>query len=124
MLGRLAAFLYTNGRRVLFVAVIGVVIAGAFGFGVANRLSPYSADDPSTQSVQATHRYQDAAGRQIEAGVVALVNVGDVQSAAARQRVDAVEAQLRSQRRVASVVSYYDSHNPAMVSAGQPPNTA
>jgi uncharacterized membrane protein YdfJ with MMPL/SSD domain len=95
--------------------VIGVLLAGAFGFGVANRLSPYGADDPSTQSVQATHRYQDAAGRQIEAGVVALVSVGDVHSAAARQRVEGIEAQLRSQRHVSSVVSYYDSLNSAMV---------
>jgi uncharacterized membrane protein YdfJ with MMPL/SSD domain len=115
MLGRLATFLHANGRRVLFVAVIGVVIAGAFGFGVAKRLSPYGANDPATQSVQATNRFQDAAGRQIEAGIVALVSSGDVHSAQARQRVDRVAAQLRAQRDVAAVASYYESRNPAMV---------
>jgi uncharacterized membrane protein YdfJ with MMPL/SSD domain len=116
MLGKLATFLHANGRRVLLVAVIGVVIAGAFGFGVANRLSPYGANDPSTQSVQATDRYQDAAGRQIDAGIVALVNSGDVHSGAARARVGQVATQLRTKPDVASVVSYYDSHNPSMVS--------
>ena len=86
-----------------------------FGAGVAKRLSPYGANDPATQSVQATNRYQAAAGRQIEAGVVALVSSGDVQTAAARQRVGAVAAQLRAQPNVARVVSFYDTHDPAMV---------
>jgi hypothetical protein len=34
---------------VLFVAVIGAAVAAVFGIGVAKRLSPYSAEDPSTQ---------------------------------------------------------------------------
>ena len=49
--------------------------------GVAKRLSPYGDTDPSTQSVQATNRYQAATGRQIDPGVVALVTTGDVHSA-------------------------------------------
>jgi hypothetical protein len=58
MLSRLAGFLYAHGRRVLFVAVLGAVVAGAFGFGVAKHLSPYGASDPATQSVQAMNRYE------------------------------------------------------------------
>ena len=46
--------------------------------GVAKHLSPYGANDPATQSVQATNRFQAAAGRQIDPGVVALVSAGDV----------------------------------------------
>ncbi|MFL5828622.1 MAG: MMPL family transporter, partial [Solirubrobacteraceae bacterium] len=115
MLTRLADFLHANGRRVLLVAVIGAVACGAFGFGVANHLSPYGASDPSTQSVQATNRFEDAAGRQLEAGIVALVNSGNVRAQPARQRIDQVAAQLREQPSVAQVVSYYDTHNPAMV---------
>src|SRR5437588_2324192 len=116
MLVRLATFLHAHGRRVLMVAVVLAAIAGAFGAGVSNHLSPYGADDPATQSVQATNRFQAAAGRQIDAGIVALVSSGDVRSAAARQRVTRVEAQLRVQPDVASVASFYDTHNPAMVS--------
>ena len=115
MLSRLATFLHAHGRRVLFVAVIGAAVAGVFGAGVAKRLSPYGANDPATQSVQATNRYQAAAGQQIEAGVVALVSSGDVQTPAARQRVGAVAAQLRAQPDVARVLSFYDTHNQAMV---------
>jgi RND superfamily putative drug exporter len=116
MLEKLAIFVYSNRRRVLFIAVIGATIAAALGGGVAKRLSPYGADDPSTQSVQAKSRYQAAAGRQIDPGVIALVNAGNVRRASAERRVREVEAQLRSSRDVAAVSSYYNSHDPAVIS--------
>jgi RND superfamily putative drug exporter len=101
---------------VLLVAVVGVGVAGLFGLGVANRLSPYGDTDPSTQSVQATNRYQAATGRQIDPGVIALVTTGDAHSARAERRVRQVETQLQSSRDVATVSSYYDSQDPAMLS--------
>ena len=115
MFEKLATFAYSNRRRVLFVAVIGAVIAGVFGAGVSNHLSPYGADDPATQSVQATNRFQAATGRQIDPGVVALVSTGDVRSPAARQRVGRVAAELRAQPDVARVATVYTTHDPAMV---------
>ncbi len=116
MLNNLARFLYAHGRRVLLVAVIGAAIAGAFGFGVAKHMSPYSSEDPATQSVQATNRFQAAAGRQIDSGIVAIVSAGDVRTGAAQRRVEQVAGQLRVQPEVARVVSFYESHDPAMVS--------
>jgi RND superfamily putative drug exporter len=115
MLERLATFAYSNRRGVLFVAVLGAVIAGVFGAGVANRMSPYGADDPATQSVQATNRFQAATGSRIDPGVIALVSTGDVRSPAARQRVDRVAAELRAQPDVASVASFYTTRDSAMV---------
>jgi uncharacterized membrane protein YdfJ with MMPL/SSD domain len=116
MLARLATFLYAHRRRVLAIAIVGAVIAGVFGSSVAKHLSPYGASDPATQSVQATNRFQRVAGRQIDAGVVALVRSGDVRSAAAEARVEQVAAQLRSRPEVARVVTAYDTRDPAMVS--------
>src|SRR5919206_805048 len=113
---RLATFLDANARRVLAVAVLAAAVAGAFGFGVANDMSPYGADDPASESVQATHRFEHAAGRQIDAGVVALVRAGEVRSAPAKARVGQVAAQLRAEPDVARVVSYYDTSDRAMVS--------
>ncbi len=115
MFEKLATFAYSNGRRVLMIAVLGAVVAGAFGAGVSNRLSPYGADDPATQSVQARNRFQAATGRQIDPGVVALVSSGEVRSPAARQRVQSVAAELGAQPDVASVASFYTTHNHAMV---------
>jgi uncharacterized membrane protein YdfJ with MMPL/SSD domain len=116
MLGRLATFLHANGRRVLVVAVIGAAVAGAIGVGVAKRMSPYGAEDPATQSVQAADRFESASGRQIDPGIVAIVSAGDVRSGAVERRVEQVAGQLRGQPDVASVASYYETHDPAMVS--------
>jgi RND superfamily putative drug exporter len=101
---------------VLTAAVVLAVVAGAFGFSVAQHLSPYGANDPATQSVQATNRFEAAAGRQIDPGIVALVATGDVRTTASRQRVDEVASQLRRAPDVVSVHSFYDTHDPAMVS--------
>jgi hypothetical protein len=113
---RLAAFLYARRRIVLYVAVLGAVIAGVFGSSVAQHLSPYGATDPATQSVQATNRFQAATGQQIDPGVVALVDSGNVDTATARQRVDRTAALLGAGPDIARVVTYYESHDPAMVS--------
>jgi uncharacterized membrane protein YdfJ with MMPL/SSD domain len=116
MLERLASFIYRSRRRVLPIAVITIVIAGVFGLGVAKRLAPYGDTDPASQSAQATNRYQAATGRQIDPGIVALVTTSGVHSAAAKRRVQSVEAQLRSSPDVTAVASYYDHDDPAMVS--------
>jgi RND superfamily putative drug exporter len=100
----------------LIAAICGAV-AGVFSVGIAERLGPYSADDPATQSVKATNRFEAATGRQIEPGVIALVASGNVRSPLARHRVDQVARELRAQLDVATVVTYYDIHNPAMVSS-------
>jgi uncharacterized membrane protein YdfJ with MMPL/SSD domain len=116
MFGGFASFVYRNRGRVLLFALPGIIVAGVIGLGVAKRLAPYGDTDPSSQSVQATNRYQTATGRQINPGVVALVRTSGVHRAPAERRVRQVEAQLRSSRDVATVSSFYDSHDPAMVS--------
>ena len=116
MLNRLATFLHANGRRVVLGAVVVAALAGAFGFGVAKHMSPYGADDPATQSVQASKRFETAAGRKIDPGIVAIVSAGDVRTPAVKARVERVAAELRVEPDVASAVSFYETHDPAMVS--------
>src|SRR5437764_11346020 len=105
MLGTFASFVHRNRRRVLVSALIGIVAAGVFGLGVAKRLAQYGDTDPSTQSVQATNRYQAAAGRQIDPGVVALVTTGSVSTRRSERRVRQVEAELRASRDIAAISS-------------------
>jgi uncharacterized membrane protein YdfJ with MMPL/SSD domain len=116
MFGKLATFAARNGRRILLVAVLAAALAGAFGVGVAKHMSPYGANDPATQSVQAAKRFEAAAHRKIEPGIVAVVSAGDVRSEASRRRVEQVAGQLRAERDVASAVSFYETHDAAMVS--------
>src|SRR5256885_10375944 len=107
VLANLATFIHAHGRQVLLAVVVGAVIAGAFGFGVAKHMSPYGADDPATQSVQATDRFEAAAGRKIDPGIVAIVSAGDVRTGAVERRVEQVAGQLRAEPDVASAVSFY-----------------
>jgi RND superfamily putative drug exporter len=116
MLDGLARFVHAHARILLGIALICAAVSGLLGAGVASRLDPYDAKDPATQSVQATHRFQAAAGRQIDAGVVALINSGPVNTAAARARVNGVAAQLRREPHVASVLTHYETHAPGLVS--------
>jgi RND superfamily putative drug exporter len=117
MLTRQAGFIYAHRRAVLYVAVVVAVIAGVFGSSVAQHLSPYGANDPASQSVQASNRFQAAAHRLLDPGVVALVSLrAPVSSADARNRVQQIAATLQSGPDVARVLTYYETHNPAMVS--------
>jgi len=115
MLSAIATLVDRRARRVVVVAVLGAVVAGAVGGSVAKRLSPYGANDPATQSVQARNRFEHATGRQLDAGVVALVQSGNVRSAPARHTVERVARELRSGPDVVRVVTYYDTHDRAMV---------
>jgi MMPL family len=116
MLDRIALAVYRRRRWVLGTAIAGALLAAVLGAGVSSRLSPYGANDPATQSVQATTRFQAAADRQLEPGVIALVHSGDVDTAAARAKVDAVARELTGQADVVAVRSYYNTHDPALVS--------
>jgi RND superfamily putative drug exporter len=116
MLTRLATFIDARRRWVLLATVAGAVLAGAFGFGVAKHMSPYGATDPATQSVQAERRFEAAAGRKLDPGIVAIVRAGDVGSPAVERRVEQVVAELRAQPDVASAASFYETHDSAMVS--------
>jgi RND superfamily putative drug exporter len=119
MLAKLAGFIQDRAKVVLAVAVLGAVVAGVFGAGVSKHLSPYGANDPSTQSVRVTNAFQAATGRQIDPGVVALVTpraAGGVRSASGRAAVTKVAAQLSTQPGVTLVRTAFQTHDPAMIS--------
>ena len=96
MIDRLARLADRRARRVLALAALVFVVAGAVGAGVADRLAPYGADDPDTESVIATNRLQDAGYRAT--GVVVLVRGLD--------RAGPVARKLRASPDVASVADY------------------
>jgi uncharacterized membrane protein YdfJ with MMPL/SSD domain len=86
------------------LAAILFVIAGAFGAGVADRLDPYGADDPDTESVIADQRLENAGFRETD--VVVLVEGVDVRSPQGRERMEAVTHRLEADPDVASVSSF------------------
>jgi uncharacterized membrane protein YdfJ with MMPL/SSD domain len=104
MMERLARLAEGRAKRVLVVAALFFVVAGALGAGVANRLDPYGADDPDTESVIADQRLQDAGFR--ETGVVALLHGADVRSPGGRDRIERITRRLEKDPDVASVSSF------------------
>jgi uncharacterized membrane protein YdfJ with MMPL/SSD domain len=116
MLNRLADLAHRSPRRMLAGAAAFFVLAAVLGGSVADRLQPYGADDPSSESVQLRHDVERATGVQTSAGIVALVATpGGVRSPVARERVDRVTAMLRRDREVGRVTSFYDSRDPGML---------
>jgi uncharacterized membrane protein YdfJ with MMPL/SSD domain len=114
MLERLAELAERRGRRVVIVAVVLAVAAGGLGAGVADRLDPYGADDPDTESVRAADRLEQAGYR--ETGVVVLVDDVRVDSAAGRERIETLSERIRADEDVAGVASFYSTGSRDFVS--------
>jgi uncharacterized membrane protein YdfJ with MMPL/SSD domain len=114
MFDSLARLANDKAKRVGLLAIVFFLVAGAVGGSVADRLDPYGADDPSTETVQAQERLEDA-GLRVPA-VIAVVEDAPVAKASTRQRVVALEREVRERPDVASVSGYYGTHSPAFVS--------
>jgi uncharacterized membrane protein YdfJ with MMPL/SSD domain len=105
-----------NGRAkwVGLAAIVFFLFAGAIGGSVADRLDPYGADDPDTETVQAREQLQDA-GLRVPA-VIAVVQDAPVAKPTTKPQVEALERQVRARQDVASVTGFYDTHSRAFVS--------
>jgi RND superfamily putative drug exporter len=113
MFDSLARLADGKAKRVALLALVFFLVAGAVGGGVADRLDPYGAEDPATETVRAMDRLEEA-GLRIPA-VIAVVEDAPVASPATRQRVEALERQVRERPDVASVTGYYDTGSKAFV---------
>src|ERR687895_1147248 len=95
-----------RAKRVVIAAVLVVGAAAVAGSSVADRLDPYAADDPATESVRAD-AVLERAGVGAGVDVVALVDTsGGVASPEARARVGEVARGLRADPDVARVVTF------------------
>jgi len=113
MFDSLARLANGKAKRVALLALVFFLLAGAIGGSVAERLDPYGAEDPATETVQAMDRLEEA-GLRIPA-VIAVVEDAPVANPATRRRVEALEQQVRERPDVASVTGYYDTRSKAFV---------
>jgi RND superfamily putative drug exporter len=114
MFDSLANLANGRARRVGLFAIVFFLLAGAIGGSVADRLDPYGAEDPDTETVKAMDRLEEA-GLRVPA-VIAVVQDAPVADPATKQRVVALEREVRERPDVASVTGYYDTRSPAFVS--------
>jgi uncharacterized membrane protein YdfJ with MMPL/SSD domain len=114
MFDALARLADGHARRVGIFAILFFLLAGALGGSVADRLDPYGADDPSTETVQAKERLHEAGLR--EPAVLVVVKDAPVARPSTRARVEALERTVRGRDDVKSVTGYYDTRSPIFVS--------
>ena len=114
MFDALARLADGRARRVVIVTVVLFFAAAALGGSVADRLDPYGADDPATETVRATNLLEDAGYRGT--GVIVLVRGEPVSAASTRAKVEGIERELRARGDVASVTGYYDTRSRDFVS--------
>ncbi|HEX8647085.1 MAG TPA: MMPL family transporter [Thermoleophilaceae bacterium] len=106
MLDRIAALASRRGKLIAVAALVAAIAAGALGGTVADRMGPFSADDPDTESIRTVERLEAATGLDAEPGVVAIVTPRrPVRSAEGRARVEEVARELRAVPGIAGVVS-------------------
>ena len=114
MFDSLARLANGSAKRVGLVAIAFFLRAGAIGGSVDERLDPYGADDPATETVKAMDRLEEA-GLRVPA-VIVVVADAPVADPATRQRVVALQRRVGERSDVAAVTGYYDTRSPAFVS--------
>jgi uncharacterized membrane protein YdfJ with MMPL/SSD domain len=114
MLDRLAQMAGARPKRVLAIAAAFFLVAGALGSGVADKLDPYGADDPATETVIAKERLEAAGYRDVQA--VVLVQDADVRSGAGADRVAAVADEVRGVDGVRDVTGFAETGSDDFVS--------
>jgi uncharacterized membrane protein YdfJ with MMPL/SSD domain len=116
MFDALARLADRRARRLALLALAFFVVAGVLGGSVADRLDPYGAEDPATESVKAEHQLQDA-GLRFPA-VVAVVRDAPVADPATKARIEGLERAVRARPDVQSVIGFYETGSPAFISHG------
>jgi RND superfamily putative drug exporter len=116
LLDRLARLCQRRPRGVAAAAALATALALALGASAAERLHPYSAADPGSDSSRAAARVRAAIGLDPDAGLVALVETKrPVHSDASRIRVERIADRIFLDPAVAFVTTYWSDRDATMV---------
>lgn len=116
MLERIARL--ANGRPWLIAgtALVLTILAGAVGGPVAGQLHQGGFSDPHSESEAANRTLAGATGVRPDSSVITLVKVGAIDSEPARIEVAKVAATIGADPDIDRAVTYYQTHEPALVS--------
>ncbi|MFD4026444.1 MMPL family transporter [Streptomyces sp. NPDC058576] len=114
MFERLAELAIRRSRSVLVVAAVAVVLMGAVGAGAFGKLLGGGFDDPSSPSSRAAEVIDEKFGG--ETNLVLLVRAADgaVDAPAVRQSGQSLVANLKEEKGLTNVVSYWDTGSPGL----------
>ena len=115
MFARLAAVLVARRKRILVLALFGLVVAGAIGGNVAQHLSQGGFEDPSAESVKAEDILEDVF-HQGDPNILLLVTAPPgktVDDPAVARIGNDLTAELGGEQGVGQAVSYWSLGSPA-----------
>jgi uncharacterized membrane protein YdfJ with MMPL/SSD domain len=114
MFDRLARLADRRARWIAVLSVAFFLVAGALGAGVSERLIPYDASDPDTESAQAEELLEQAGYRNTD--LVVLFENTDVRGPDGRERVEKISSELLKRDDVDEVVGYLDTGSKDFIS--------
>ena len=114
MFQALASLADRHRRAVLLVSVLLFAAAGYPGAGVADKLDPYGAEDPDTESVRAEERLEKAGYRETD--VIVLIEGADPRTEEGTARIAELTRDLRRNDDVASITGFTETGSEAFVS--------
>ncbi|GAA2698042.1 MULTISPECIES: MMPL family transporter [Streptomyces] len=114
MFERVAELAIRRSRLVLVIAALAVAVMGFVGGGAFTKLLPGGFDDPNSQSSRAVEVIDDKFGG--ETNLVLLVDSpdGGVDTPAAKSDGQALVAELKGEKNLANVYSYWDTNLAAL----------
>ncbi|NEB22653.1 MMPL family transporter [Streptomyces coelicoflavus] len=114
MFERVAELAIRRSRLVLVIAALAVAVMGFVGGGAFTKLLPGGFDDPNSQSSRAVEVIDDKFGG--ETNLVLLVDTpdGGVDTPAAKSGGQALVAELKGEKNLANVYSYWDTNLAAL----------
>jgi RND superfamily putative drug exporter len=110
----LATIVGRRAKAILVLTVLVALAAAALGGGVANRLAPFGADDPHSESVAADRQLERAGYRQTD--LLVLLRADDPRTGAGRAATERLTRLLRRDPDVATVAGYLTTGSPAFLS--------
>ncbi|MCI3935192.1 MMPL family transporter [Streptomyces sp. AN091965] len=112
MFERIAELAIRRSRLVLIVATVVVALMGALGAGAFGKLLGGGFDDPASPSSRARDVIDEKFGGETNLVLLVRTPEGRVDAPAARRGGQALVADLKKERDLTNVVSYWDTDTP------------
>ncbi|WP_329025176.1 MMPL family transporter [Streptomyces sp. NBC_00690] len=112
MFERIAELVIRRARLILVIAVVAVALMGVAGTGAFGKLLDGGYEDPASQSTRAGEVIGEKFGGETNLVLLVRPSEGRVDTPAAERNGRALVADLKKERHLENVISYWDTDNP------------
>ncbi|WP_329213133.1 MMPL family transporter [Streptomyces sp. NBC_01485] len=114
MFERLAELAIRRSRLVLVIAVVAVALMGVVGVGAFDKLLGGGFDDPASQSSRAAKVIEEEFGGETNLVLLVRSPDGRVDTPAATRSGQSLVADLRKEKELTNVISYWETDSPGL----------